>query len=62
MVYQFKRNTKQTPSNKDVLIKVAEGEQIKFGKHWIQDWMSEYKVSLRKPNKCYSIIKGRPSG
>ena len=36
---------------------VREQDQLKFSKHWIQDWMKEYKVSLRKPNKKYAIKK-----
>ena len=34
---------------------VPEQDQLKFSKHWIQDWMKEYNVSLRKPNKKYGI-------
>ena len=34
---------------------IPEEEQLKFSKHWIQDWMKEYNVSLRKPNKRYAI-------
>ena len=30
---------------------------LKFSKHWIQNWMKEYNVSLRKPNKKYAIKK-----
>ena len=26
-----------------------------FSNKWINDWMNEYKVSLRKPNKRYQI-------
>ena len=36
---------------------VPEQDQLKFSKHWIQDWMKEYNVSLRKPNKKYLIKK-----
>ena len=36
---------------------VPEQDQLKFSKHWIQDWMKEYNVSLRKPNKKYAIKK-----
>ena len=36
---------------------VPEQDQLKFGKHWIQDRMKEYSVSLRKPNKKYAIKK-----
>ena len=32
-------------------------EQLKFTKPWIQGWEKEYGVSLRKPNKRYSISK-----
>ena len=35
-------------------VPIAEDEQLQFGKHWIRDWMSEYNVSARKPNKRYS--------
>ena len=34
-----------------------EKDQLKFSKHWIQDWMKEYNVSFRKPNKKYAIKK-----
>ena len=33
---------------------VPEQDKLKFSKHWIQDWMKEYNVSLRKPNKKYA--------
>ena len=36
---------------------VPEQDQLKFRKHWIQNWMKEYNVSLRKPNKKYAIKK-----
>ena len=36
---------------------IPEEEQLKFSKHWIRDWMEEYKVSLRKPNKRFEIKK-----
>ena len=36
---------------------VPEQDQLNFSKHWIQDWMKEYNVSLRKPNKKYGIKK-----
>ena len=32
-------------------------DQLKFSKHWIQDWMKQYNVSLRKPNKKNTIKK-----
>ena len=32
-------------------------DQLKFGNTWIQGWEEEYGVSLRKPNKRYSIKK-----
>ena len=34
---------------------IPEEEQLKFSKHWVQDWMKEYIVSLRKPNKRFAI-------
>ena len=34
---------------------IPEEEQLKFSKHWIQDWMKEYNVSLRKPNKRFAM-------
>ena len=34
---------------------VPEQDQLKFSKHWIQDWMKEYNVSLWKPNKKFGI-------
>ena len=36
---------------------IPEEEQLKFSKHWIRDWMVEYNVSLRKPNKWFAIQK-----
>ena len=36
---------------------VPEQDQLKFSKHWIKDWMKEYNVSLRKPNKDCAIKK-----
>ena len=32
-------------------------EKIQFSNQWIQGWETEYGVSLRKPNKRYSISK-----
>ena len=34
---------------------IPEEEQLKFSKHCIQDWMKEYNVSLRKPNKRFAV-------
>ena len=34
-----------------------EKEMLKFGNHWIKDWENEYGISLRKPNKRFSISK-----
>ena len=34
---------------------VPEAEQLKFGNEWVEKWEVEYSVSLRKPNKHYSI-------
>ena len=31
--------------------------QLQFGSPWIKEWEDEYGVSLRKPNKCFSIKK-----
>ena len=36
---------------------VPEQDQLNFSKHWIQDWMKEFNVSLHKPNKKYAIKK-----
>ena len=36
---------------------VPEQEHLKFSKNWIQDWMKEYNVNLRTPNKKYVIKK-----
>lgn len=35
----------------------SEEEQLKFSNCWVKDWELEYGVSLRKPNKRYSISK-----
>lgn len=34
-----------------------ESERLKFGNQWIKMWQNEYGISLRKPNKRYSIKK-----
>lgn len=34
---------------------VPEQEKLKFSNKWIKSWENEYGVSLRKPNKRYSI-------
>ena len=34
-----------------------ESERLKFGNQWIKMWGKEYGISLRKPNKRYSIKK-----
>ena len=36
-----------------------ESEKLKFGNQWIKMWQKECGVSLRKPNKRYSIKKKR---
>ena len=33
-------------------------ERLKFGNNWIKQWEAEYGISLRKPNKRYSVKKG----
>lgn len=32
-------------------------KQLNFSKTWIKGWMDEYRVSLKKPNKRFSISK-----
>ena len=34
---------------------IPKEEQLKFSKHWIQDWMREYNVSVHKLNKRFVI-------
>ena len=34
-----------------------EEEQLKFSNQWVKGWKLEYGVSLRHPNKRYSISK-----
>ena len=34
---------------------VPEEQKIVFSNRWIQNWMSEYRVSLRHPNKQFQI-------
>ena len=34
---------------------VPESQMLKFSNPWIQSWMNEYGVSLKKPNKRYAI-------
>ena len=36
---------------------VHEQEQLKFSKHWMQDWVKEYSISLDKSNKMYAKKK-----
>ena len=36
---------------------VPEKDQLKFSNKWIRSWETEYGVSLKKPNKRYSIKK-----
>ena len=36
---------------------IPEEEQLKFSTQWIRDWMEEFNVSLRKPNKQFAIKK-----
>ena len=36
---------------------VPENERLKFSNQWIKEWQQEYGISLRKPNKKYSIKK-----
>ena len=35
--------------------KIPVDKQLKFTNHWLSDWMKEYGVSLKKPNKRFSI-------
>jgi len=34
-----------------------EEEKLQFSNQWIKGWEQEYGISLRKPNKRYSISK-----
>ena len=36
---------------------IPEDKKLKFGNHWVMDWMKEYGVSLKKPNKRYAIAQ-----
>ena len=36
---------------------VPENERLKFSNQWVKEWQQEYGISLRKPNKKYSIKK-----
>ena len=36
---------------------VPENERLKFSNQWVKEWEQEYGVSLRKPNKKYSVKK-----
>ena len=36
---------------------VPENERLKFSDQWVKEWEEEYGISLRKPNKNYSIKK-----
>jgi hypothetical protein len=35
----------------------APDTQLMFGNKWIHDWMSEYRVSLKHPNKTYALAQ-----
>ena len=37
---------------------IPENEKLKFSNKWIKSWENQYGVSLRRPNKRYSIKKG----
>ena len=34
---------------------IEESKQLQFSNRWIHDWMEDYSVSLKKPNKRFSI-------
>ena len=34
---------------------IPEKDRLQFSKSWVKSWMSEYGVSLKKPNKRYAI-------
>ena len=36
---------------------ILEKKQLKFCNHWFQDWIKEYNICLRKPNKRYALEK-----
>ena len=36
---------------------VPENERLRFSNQWIKEWQQEYAISIRKPNKKYSIKK-----
>ena len=36
---------------------LAENEGLKFSNQWVKEWKQEYGISLREPNKKYSIKK-----
>ena len=39
---------------------VPENERLKFNNQWVKEWEQEYGISLRKPNKKYSIKNEDP--
>ena len=45
----FKMKANQNP--------VPENERLTFSNQWVKEWEQEYGISLRKPNKKYSIKK-----
>ena len=36
---------------------VPEIERLKFRNQWVKEWEQEYGISLKKPNKKYSVKK-----
>ena len=59
MVYRCARGFEGTTSKAPWLVQNETPviEQMKFGKEWVRQWETEYGVSLRKPNKHYTLSK-----
>ena len=36
---------------------MPEIERLKFRNQWVKEWEQEYGISLKKPNKKYSVKK-----
>ena len=51
----FKLKAQQLYADWLVQNPVPENEQLKFSNKWIKLWENEYGVSLKRPNKRYSI-------
>ena len=72
MVYRHTRSTKRSVAEKVLKIQaeflyinwlmeqalsVPESDELNFSNKWIKGWLEEYNVSLKRPNKRFTIGK-----